>query len=612
MLHGLRRILAALLGLSAALPAAALADSAIQQLVAQDLTPAAGASMSIEVGITSDNGQIWTAGSYTVQLTALDATGTPIVSSDVVSGSDPATPGQTAVLFIPLAIPSSFTGAAVVRAHLVHASTVEDSEPIAIVVGGTTSAQTAAASPPPAAAAPSTTGAKNPSGTLANSETFAGQGNRSGVLNLTGAFDAGPTYTASAGLSTTPGANKPLVGVQTPSEFAQVGTFSPSFDKEVFSGTNGSGIDLKRAWGDAHTLEAVFLDGNNATTNPYEVDGLSYDFPVLSNPFEVTGGFVTVTGPTQPGTFFLRSGRLFGFGWTVKEPHSSLTYGVHLGFVNYFDDLSGVERADRALDLTLAFAIRRAQLAFEYDRVGPFYADVSAPGVTPDRESATGSITVPLGAIQGVFSVNGYRDDLPGSSLLQQTHFWTETAGLTYPLRNGDSLSYQAANGIQHQTGTPVAPFSGNDNEAFAYTTKRGPYQIQYSLTSTNQRDNEGTLMHVIVDGLNVSRSPVSGITVSGGYNVTQNEANVAQSTVLSSSATGSISIDRGPFTLSTQVNHSLAHPVIGLSNPPTTTYSYGVSLRPTRSAYSMSVVETENVGLVNSSSAALNLNRRF
>jgi hypothetical protein len=655
---------AALAALVALLPVVAFADSSIQQLVAKTLTPRPGEPATFEIGITSSDTTIWDPASYTVQLVATDPSGAPVVSTDPVPGEDPAIPGQTTIVFLTLTIPASYTGPVNVIARLKHRNSVDESIPIGIVVGGTavaaappvvpappgqppapgatpvpgataipgqpgipgqppeqappgpeaSPAAAPAASPQVAQSAPAASPpAKKFTGTLASNETYATQGTQSGTLNLSGSLGPNDSFTTTAGLATTPGGNKPLVGIQTQYALTQVGTFSPSFDKDVFAGPSGTGVSIKRTWGDVHSLQFALISGNHATTNPYEMEGLSYDFPVLNNPFEVTGGFETVDGPTQQGAFFLRSGRFLGLGWDAKAPHSSLTYSIHYGMVDYLDDLTNTERADRVFDLALGFMLRKAQFSFGYVRAGPYYADASAPGVTPDKESETASVTVPVGVFQTTLSASGYRDDLPGSTLQQQTHFWTESAGITYPFKNGDSLALQSSNGVQHQTGDPIAPFSGNDNTSLAYTTKRGPYAIQYTLTSTNQRDNGGHLMHVISDALNVSRAPFAGVTLTTGFNLTHNEANVEQSTGLNSSATASVSYTKGALTFSTQVNHALAHPFVGLSTPPMTTYNYGLTMKPASSPYSVSATVTQNVGgSANSSNGALSVNRAF
>jgi hypothetical protein len=278
----------------------------------------------------------------------------------------------------------------------------------------------------------------------------------------------------------------------------------------------------------------------------------------------------------------------------------------------FHDDINDVDEMGDVLDLALGFKINKAQFAFTYERATPYFANASAPGVTPDRESETAAVTLPLGVLQVTLSANAYRDDLPDSTLLQTTHFVTENIGITDPLKNGDTLSFQAVNGVQHQTGDPVAPFSGNDGTTFAYTTKRGPYAIQLSLAGTETRDNIGDLVHVITDGVTVSRAPFAGLTISGGFNLNVNDANAAAQTTLGDSTTGSVSYVRGELTLSTQVNYSFSHPYIGLSTPPTITYNYGLSLKPNRSPYSISLSVSENIGAVNTSVGALSLNRQF
>jgi hypothetical protein len=659
----LRRWTSALLvWLLAALPLAAAADSSVQELVAKTLTAQAGETATFEVGVTSSDTTIWSTGSYTLQLIATDPSGTLVYSTDPVPSEDSAVPGQTTFLFLGLPIPSGYLGPLNVIARVRHGGTVDDSVTVGIVVGAGTAvavappagqppapgatpvpgpqaipgqpgvpgqpapgpAASAAASPAaaaPASAAPAASAAPTPapstapklSGTLANNEAFAAQSAQSGTLNLSGAYGNGNSYTATGGLSTTPGSGMPVINIQSQYVLTQIGTFSPSFDKDVFAGVSGTGVNIKQAFGDtAHSLQLAIVSGDHATINPYEIEAMSYSFPLFNDPFELTGGFEQVNGPVQTGQTFLRNGEFLGGGLVGKPPGTSLTYELHYGVVNYLDALTNTQRTDGVIDLAFGFMLRKAQFSFGYIRAGADYADLSAPAVKPDNEAETASLSVPLGVIQALFSANGYHDALPGSSLLQQTHFWTESASLTYSMHNNDSLALQSSNGIQHQTGDPIAPFSGNDNTSLAYTTNRGPYAIQLTLASTNQRDNSNTLMHVISDAVTVSRAPFAGVTLTAGYNLMLDDANVSSSTGLNSAATASVTIVRGPFSFATQVSHSFAHPFVGLTSPPTTTFNYGLTFKPAQSPYSLSATLTENMGMISTSTGALNLNFQF
>jgi hypothetical protein len=81
---------------------------------------------------------------------------------------------------------------------------------------------------------------------------------------------------------------------------------------------------------------------------------------------------------------------------------------------------------------------------------------------------------------------------------------------------------------------------------------------------------------------------------------------------MLSNSTTGSLSYTSGGLTLSTQINYSLSHPYVGLASPPTITYNYGMSVKPRRLPYTISLSVSENIGLMNSSTGALSLTRPF
>jgi hypothetical protein len=623
--------MALVLGL-AVVPAIAGAANSIEQIVPKNLTPETGGTATFQIAVTPGDNAVWEAGSYTITLIATDSSGTTVATAAPFTVDEAATPEQTTMVFVELALPQGYVGPLVVHAHLDHGKTSDDSEPAGIVVGGNPGQATVApaASPPPgqiptpggppalpSGAAPPPVAATAPpqiyTGSLAANTGYGAQQTQSGVLNLSGKLSSNDSVTAAAGLANTPGNAKPVISFQTPSLLTQVGTISPTYDRDAFSGPNGTGIALKTTWNNSQDmLEGSYISGEHDTTNPFEMEALSLGFPVLGTPMTVSAGYEDIFGPDQPGPFFLRNGAFFGLGDDVTSPHSSLTYGIHYGLTYYHDDIADLDQLGEVFDLALGFKINKAQFAFTYDRASPYFANASAPGVTPDRETETASVTVPLGVLAVTLSANAYRDDLPGSLLLQTTHYVTENVGITDPLKNGDVLSFQAVNGVQHQTGDPIAPFSGNDGTTFAYTTKRGPFAIQYSLADTETRDNTGDLLHVITDGITVSRAPFAGLTISGGFNLNENDANAAAQTMLSNSVTGSLSYTLGGLTLSGQFNQSLSHPYVGLSSPPTLTYNYGISLKPPHSPYSISGTVTENIGMINSSVGALSLNRQF
>ncbi|GEM_PF-2518608 len=629
---GFRRIsIAAMLALAMAAPRAVLADSSsIEQIVAKNLTPDVGGTVTFQIAVTPDDNLVWAAGSYSVTLTASDPSGNVVASGSPVAAPEAAAPQQTTMVFADLALPPGYLGPLVVHAQLTHGKESDTSLPVGIVVGGSAGVATIvpAASPPPGqvpapgvaatpSAAPPPPVAHVPvqsyNGSLALNAGFAAQQTQSGTLNMTGKYSNNQSVTTSLGLANTPGATKPIFSYQTPTVLLQIGTFSPTYDKDVLAGPTGSGFGFKEQFGATNFLQGSYISGSHDTTNPFEVSAVQYGLPLNGSSVTVTGAYEDVYGPAQAGgSYFLRDGTFFGFGDDVTAKHSTITYGLHYGMSYYLDDISGSDQFGEVFDTSFGFTIRKAHFAFTYVRATPAFSNSLAPSITPDQENESAAINFPLGVLQITLGLNAYRNDLPGSSAVQTTHYSTENIGITYPLKNGDTLSLQGVNGIQHQTGTPVAPFSGNDGTTFAYTTKRGPYAVQYTLTDTETRDDSGNLLHVMTDGVTVSRTPFAGITISGGYNLNQNDANSDTMTSVSNSATASISYTRGSFTFSTQLNHALTLPAFGLASPPTTTYNYGLSVKPPHSPYSVSATVTENIGMINTSVGALSLNRQF
>jgi hypothetical protein len=591
-------------------PARADATGAIEQIVPKNLTPAAGSSATFQVALTPDDNTTWPAGSYTLTLIGTDQHGASVATSPPFAGSEPLVPQQTVMAFVDLSIPAGFAGPLVIVAHLQHGTHSEDAAPISVDVAG------ALAAPPPGAAPAAGTGGphyQSYTGALALNAGFAAQQTQSAVLNLSGKYGTNDSVTAAAGLANTTSNTKPVVTFQTPWLLTTVGTFAPSYERNAFAGPTGTGVGFKTSWDNSRQiLQGAYISGNHDTTNPFEMEAVSYRFPFDNSGVVLTGGYENIYGPAQPGPFFLRNGAFFGLGDDVQSPHSTFVYGIHYGMTSFHDDISDADQFGYVFDAALGFKIKKALFAFTYERATPYFANASAPAVTPDRETETAAINLTVGVVQIALGANAYRDDLPGSTLLQTTHNVTENVSITDPLRSGDTLSFQAVNGVQHQTGDPVAPFSGNDGTTLAYTTKRGPYAIQYSLADTETRDNSGDLVHVITNGLTVARSPFAGVTISGGFNVNQNLANVAEQTTLSNTVTGSVSYTTGGFTMSTQINESLTHPDVGLAAPPTLTYNYGLAVKPKGSRYTMSLTVTEMVGAENVSVGAFSLNRTF
>jgi hypothetical protein len=109
-----------------------------------------------------------------------------------------------------------------------------------------------------------------------------------------------------------------------------------------------------------------------------------------------------------------------------------------------------------------------------------------------------------------------------------------------------------------------------------------------------------------------VSRAAFAGFTLTAGYNLSRNLANVESGTSLTSSANVSLTFVNGPFSFASQVSHSFSHPYAGLSPLGTTTYNYGITLKPLHSPVSLSGTITENVGTMNISTGNLNLNYQF
>ncbi|MBV9440770.1 MAG: hypothetical protein JOZ24_12340 [Candidatus Eremiobacteraeota bacterium] len=598
-----RRALAALAASGVLLDpvGARAADPVVTAFVAKTAEIAAGATATFQVGVTDTDAAPWTAASVTVVVDLLGADGSVVASANAAAPED-VLPNHTTFAFVDLAIPAQLSGTYTARATVRHdTAVVGTSDPLAVALG-TLVAQ------------PSTPNATAPySGQFASNDVLGAQTAQSGTLSFTGKYGGDKSFTTSFGLSTTPGQQKPLVTLQTQGSVTQVGTFAPAFDPLVFTGVTGSGLSFKRAWGENHWLSLATISGAQATPNPFTMDAIAYAIPFLGGSLGFTLGDERVQGDIPAGVpFFMRFGTLAGLVYVRPADSRGRSFGFRYGLINYFDEISGVQRTDRAFEATLGFAIRRSSWTLDFVRAGPYFPNLSAPGVTPDRESESLQGTIPVGALSFTLGISGYRDALAGSPAQQNTHFYTENVGISAPLRNGDSISLNLTNAIQHRYAIESLA-SGNDNTALTYTAKRGATTYAFSIGSANQRDSTGNLQHTIQDGVTVTRQFGQFFQLSAGANFTGNHASSPNSTSLLQAFTTTASYTRGAFTISSSVNRSNTIPYLGIMGPPNTAINYGLTLKPRGSPASISATVTQNHSAgPSSSTGSLNFSRQI
>ncbi len=448
-------------------------------------------------------------------------------------------------------------------------------------------------------------------------------------MNVT-AKEGDRSYIASDEYSTSPG-QQPLLQMQTAGSMTQLGTFSPSYDSNVLSGVNGQGASILRSWGSAHQLQATYIAAGQATTNPFEITAASYTMPIhgSTTSFTITGGVEHTSGllplqtlivpgaasaPTQSATgqpFFMRSGEFIGFAYQVKSD-TGITYGLHYSIIDYDDSLAGFNRAAAAFAATLGFTFAKVNWTATFARAGAYYPNLTAPGVTSDRESEslTGAFT--LGKITGNASITGYRNDVDLVLNEANTHFWTEALALSTTLKHGEQLALNLTNGTMHTTGDPTAIMQGTDATALTYTIPRGKYSYAFNYSSANQRDDQGNLTHTVQEGVTVGRNASPGLSATLGVTFNEIGAAMAQSGSFSTSANGSITYVVGALSLSGAVSRSLTLPNIGEATLPGMVITYGIQDQPLHFPFGFSAALTRNLGATSYTTGTFGLVRSF
>ena len=595
------RACAALAVAIALLPArelAGAADSVIAGVVNTTPAPPAGGTITYHVGLTAP-APVWEPGSYHVAAELHDE------SDAVVARSTPVTgvlvePGRTTMVFIDLTLPQNAKGA--YRAIMVvdhNGSVVERSEPQPVVIDGLVPSQSS-----PSALA-------HVGGNLATNANFASSDSQSALLTLTGKYGGNQSFTTTGALSTTPGGSRPVVGIQTATTLTQLGTFAPSIDPLAFEGVTGTGVGFRKSWGAVHALQLAYVSGGHATANPYSIEALSYAIPAAGGKLTLTMGLAQVDGPPQGIVADLNDGTFAAISF-ARAPSDRLPFGYTLRYsAMRYDDKSGEQRFDRALEAGVAFKTGRVGWTLDVLRAGPYYPTITAPGLSSDRQTERIAATIPIRPdFSATVAMNGYRDALPGSVSLQTTHFWTESLTLTKSLRNGDSLSVNLVGSTQHQAGaTDLA--SATDTSNITYSAKRGPYSFQFTLGGNNQRDNTGNLAHTTQDGFTVTRTLIAGLSLSTGVNFTKNAASDPSATNSLTSSNLTLGWTRGPITLSSSIVNTRSRPFFGPAPADTTGESVGITFKM-RKTTALQATLTNNRSTATTSTGALNVTRQF
>ncbi len=611
-----RRSTAALLAgfVAAFAPLAARADDAgaVGGVAFDKASPQAGEVLTVQVAVAPKDG-VWQGGSYSVHVALRAQSGAVVAESADVAGASPTAAGQIVSVFVPVTIPSTASGPLVVRVTVTHAgAVVGDEASSSIVIGAIQQGQVQAPVAPGAApvASPPPEKPKIFTADINTTSNYAATQAQQGSFTLGAKFSGDRSATTTFGLSDQPGAAKPLLGYQTKNTLTQVGTYSPSFDNGVLSGPSGTGFDFKRPFVN-DTVQLAYLSGAHATANPYTIVALNDSHALKGGTLTFTLGDVFVTGdPTAGAAFFMREGTFAGLQFQKAANAANFGYTLRYGVIDYLDAIIGHRRTDRIVEAVSTATLLKIGVTLDVIRAGPYFPNLTAPGITPDNEAVTLGFTRAVGKFNLTSSINEYRQGLNGSPLTQNTHFWTESFGVDTSLRNGDSVGVKVSNAIQHQDGSQIA-YSGNDNTGVTYNARRGLYAFSFTVGSANQRSSAGSLTHTVQDGVTVTRTVGEGLSANAGFSTTNALANTAESVNFLDAITTGFSWTRGPMTFSSSINKSLSRPGSGIAAPPSLALNYGVALKPMKHMpYTLSVTAAQARGASASNTGALNVSR--
>jgi hypothetical protein len=605
--------LAAALVIASILPA--LARGTIAEVGIKEHTPAAGQHVQFQVALIASDADGLRAGDYSVRVELRNADGAQIAASGDVSGTENVTSDKGAVVIVPVDLPPGISGNVQLQAILLQAGAVAGrSEPQTIVIGGLALAPAA-----PAAAAAQPNAFSLTGNMTANENVAQGPLGQSGMLSLDGKVNENLSFSASGGVTSSNGGNKPVFTIKTKTSQLEFGTFAPSFDPMVFDGPSGLATSYRFAIDDKHVVQTAYVLGAQGTLNPFDVGAVNFLHPIGRSSsiaatlgiFKVKGEFNPLSGEPLPDT-----GEFFGLTLQREASGSVFGWGLHYGLQGYRDK-AGVSRAGNAFNATGNLTTGKAAWTFDYRRTSPNYMNLFAGGVTPDRESVKLNVSVPLGTLTSSFGVSTDDDNLPGASLAQSSRAFSENLSLTLPFKNGDSLAYSFNGSTTHLganlvvSPTAVNSASAGDGQNITYNAKRGDYTFSYTLGYTNQRDNQNNLQHVSTDGITVSRAVSKGLTFTTNVSLNTNVA--ANSASSNSGIAGTLGLGyvAGPVELSGSFGTSRSRPYLGLRPPDTSTMNLGLKLAQTKN-FTIQGGFTQSAGAQTTQSGSINVTQKI
>ena len=191
------------------------ADSVVTAIITTTPAVQAAEAATFQVGLTSNDGQTWPAASVTIAIQLAATDGTIAATFADVPSADDVMPNRTTPTFVTVQLPARLAGAYSARATVKHGGVLVDVSDVTGLVVGATIAQPSSG---PARASAFT-------GQLASNAVFAARSAQSGTFAFTGKYGGDRSFQTNVGLSTTPGAQRPVATIQTAGTITQLGSF---------------------------------------------------------------------------------------------------------------------------------------------------------------------------------------------------------------------------------------------------------------------------------------------------------------------------------------------------------------------------------------------------
>ena len=604
-----RRVLQAAISIALLIASAALVvgrESAITAFAGGEQTVPLGAALSFETGVTSNDGAPWPANTVLTSVEILDPDGRVVQNSPPVAAPDEIRPNETTFVFVQMTlVPSLPAGTYQARAVVRHNGAIVDtSETAPLAVGAILAQAPPVSTPPPGVAMHAT---------LNQTSTLMTQSSQSGDLDVQGKMGNAQTFDYKEGVANPQSGTQPNLTFTTTHTVTQLGTYSLSIDDSVLSGPTGTGLVVKRNWDNQQSLEIAVLSGGHATENPFAVYGLGYNMPISKGTLSFTAGWVEQSGPVVATGLpdFLRRGELLGIAYKSPQNAAGFHYDVRYGLINYFDELSGVWRADRAMGADFGFRLLAWDWKLGYTRAGPYFPTLTASGAAPDAEDESIGASRTFGSFHVDLKATDSRTALNGSPGLQTGHVWNESLGLGYGFHNNDQLQLNLSNAVNHViASTPTD--SLNQNEQLSYSGARGLTTFQLSLGSATAQDNSGNTTHTITDSAQVSRKFSRNMMLTAIYTNSLNLANIAASTNIGQQLGLTATYGIGFFDFSSGYNWSLTKPFTGDAQPSSVGLNVGLGYKPHFSPTTIQATMTRNTGATSATTGRLSLSRQI